>query len=81
MANCKYCKADCAHRGAQRQNECKGYVPMTKADRIRAMSDEELANWIDQMFGRSDWCDNQCYDMDCVACIQRWLEKTVEVGK
>ena len=41
--NCKYCKADCCSRGEHREKECKGYIPMTNADRIRAMSDEELA--------------------------------------
>ena len=44
--NCKYCKADCVRRGEHREKECKGYIPMTNADRIRAMSDEELAEFL-----------------------------------
>lgn len=44
--NCKYCKADCVRRGEHREKECKGYMPMTNADRIRAMSDEGLAELI-----------------------------------
>lgn len=46
MTNCKYCKADCIFRGEQQTKECKGYIPMTNADRIRAMNDEELAEYI-----------------------------------
>ena len=46
MTNCKYCKADCIFRGEQQTKECKGYIPMTNADRIRAMSDEELAEFL-----------------------------------
>lgn len=30
-------------RGEENLKECKGHIPMTNADRIRAMSDEELA--------------------------------------
>ena len=43
MNNCKYCKADCALRGEENLKECKGHIPMTNADRIRSMSDEEMA--------------------------------------
>lgn len=41
--NCKFCKADCVYRGEDREKECRGHIPMTNANRIRAMSDEELA--------------------------------------
>lgn len=45
--NCRNCKADCAEKGASHEKKsCLGYVPMTNADRIRAMSDEELAKWL-----------------------------------
>ena len=44
MSNCKLCRADCVRRGEDRQKgSCKGFLQMTNADRIRAMSDEELA--------------------------------------
>ncbi len=57
---------------------CSGYIPpqkpMTNADRIRAMSDEELAEWISDMaYGRkTPWsepferkfCDN-CPTVHC----------------
>lgn len=44
--NCKFCKADCAHRGEERDRVCMGYIAMTNADRIRAMSDEELVKML-----------------------------------
>ena len=44
MSNCKLCLADCAFSGKDmKKGTCKGYIPMTNSDRIRAMSDEELA--------------------------------------
>ena len=49
--------------------------PQTNADRIRAMSDEELAKWIDWLFGRCEWCDtdkmaaDECNDVECTSCI------------
>ena len=42
MNSCKYCKADCAMRGEEILKECKGYIPMSNADRIRSMTDDEL---------------------------------------
>lgn len=45
--NCKYCRANCT--GAKQDREialCLGYdPPKTNADRIRSMTDEELAEW------------------------------------
>ena len=56
----------------------------TNADRIRAMSDEELAKWIDWLFGRCEWCDtdkmatDDCNDVECTSCILEWLQQPVE---
>jgi len=62
--------------------DCWGYKQATNADRIRAMSDEELANFI------PDWrhtkackcnehefigCDNQCEK-----CVLEWLKQPAE---
>ena len=82
--NCKYCKADCARRGEDREKECRGYIPMTNADRIRAMSDEELAKWI---FGITigdeprSWCDFHCQKTGkygCEKCALEWLKQPAE---
>lgn len=46
--NCKYCRANCT--GAKHDREfafCLGYdPPKTNADRLRAMSDEDLAKFL-----------------------------------
>lgn len=47
MSNCKLCLADCAFKGKDmKKGNCKGYISMSNADRIRAMSDEELAEYL-----------------------------------
>ena len=80
--NCKYCKADCAHRGEQREKECKGYIPMTKADRIRAMSDEELEEFIKNIKVRAALCkavkNNDAFEELCSA---EWLRQPAEMPK
>ena len=48
-------------------------VDMTNGDRIRAMSDEELAKWINYCSGQ---CDNR-YN-SCMRCRLKWLEQPVE---
>lgn len=51
MSNCKLCLADCAFSGKDmKKGTCKGYIPMTNADRIRAMSDEEKAKELTMLF-------------------------------
>lgn len=55
---------------------------MNNADRLRNMSNEELANWIDRL--KYNCCDGKCcdceiseYDADCEGCcdVLEWLEK------
>lgn len=47
-------------------------TPQTNADRIRAMSDEELAEWVtcSRYFGIEMVCDTSC-----VACCLEWLKQ------
>ena len=47
--NCKYCKTECGFGGENKKRDCVGYTPMTNADRIRAMTDEELAELLEEM--------------------------------
>ena len=53
--------------------------PMTNADRIRAMSDEELAELIDR---ETDSCaptgDCERMSRDCKACWLEWLQQPAE---
>ena len=67
--------------GLIRKNECSCCggarilrVPMTNADRIRSMSDEELVGVID--------CANSCCctgtEEGCYKCLLEWLQKPAE---
>lgn len=64
------------------QQERENPKPMTNADRIRAMSDEEL---VSILMGVPDYpCDvkipaGEC-DEKCEKCILDWLRKQVEEG-
>ena len=47
--NCKNCKASCVHKGEDYSGKCLvGYEPMTNADKIRQMTDDQLAMLLDQ---------------------------------
>lgn len=72
MATCKQCrefekcKDDAFINGAKfDQNEsvkyCTGFDPITNADRIRAMSDEELARKLVNTSYRYDWKQDEDY--------------------
>lgn len=52
----------------------------TNADRIRAMTDEELAMEICTDFGGIPWCKNipECQDSLCVGCVVKWLKQEAE---
>lgn len=98
MAKCKNCKhleykddgreryAWCPFIGDNPDLEferwCGAFKKMTNADRIRNMTDEELANWLietisqggDNLFG----CDHSLGCVDCKQCHLTWLQKEVE---
>lgn len=46
--------------------------PKTNADRIRSMSDEELANIICCQNNKSG---EDCYEADCIECTLDWLRE------
>lgn len=55
--------------------------PLTNADRIRGMSDEELAEWILmeilKIVEEPIWCDSHCED-SCDherECVKSWLQQ------
>jgi hypothetical protein len=51
--------------------------PKTNADRIRAMSDVELAYWV--MCPHDDVCDCPgAPDGDCMKCVLQWLQQPAE---
>lgn len=58
--------------------DCDNYAPMTNADRIRNMTDEELAETIMCPFdiiGSNETC---FYKRDCKECVLTWLQKESE---
>ena len=63
----EYCLGDC----------CPEYEAAieTKADRIRAMSDAELANIVVCPHCKTNW--DKCTD-DCFACRLEWLRQPAE---
>jgi hypothetical protein len=53
--------------------------PLTNADRIRIMTDEELAKWLEF---RDDNCPRtRCYKGTCHECWLDWLKAPAEEGK
>ena len=66
--------------------------PQTNADRIRAMSDEELAEWLNS-FGGDFYCPTkkECLEMvdndvaipeeHCLNCVMEWLQQPAKEEK
>lgn len=81
LANSASC--NCKHNNNSRDNEpchrCDS--KQTNADRIRNMSDEELAEWI----STKDTCGQCAYELECVCMkvpctngILKWLQSEAE---
>ena len=84
MANCVTCKARCIYAGQHCvSTDCISHVPkepITKADSIRAMSDEQLAEFLKNVrLEKGDCptdmskCKNNCYD-----CWLDWLRQEAD---
>ena len=85
---CKLCKYEkCSMESKEcmgcKQNAVDKYKRMTQADRIRSMSDEELAKFIHEPF-----CDNRTHEEctfsycgDCYQCSLDWLRQPAEGGQ
>ena len=52
-------------------------VPVTNADLIRSMSDEELADVVAKGVGCVLKAPH-CMDVDCTPCILKWLKQPAE---
>ena len=68
-----YDDGKCHYKG-----ECGHKAPLTNADRIRTMSDEELANIIECPYGNPYFdehlpCKGSCHD-----CLLIWLQQPAE---
>ena len=69
-----YDDGKCHYKG-----ECSHKAPLTNADRIRAMSDEELVEFIKNIKVRAAFCktikDNDAFEELCSA---EWLQMSAE---
>lgn len=58
------------------ENDWCCFVPITNADKIRSMTDEELAEWLEY---RDDNCPRaRCPGGSCHDCWIDWLKSPVE---
>jgi hypothetical protein len=79
-----WCKEKIDSPDPDLERDCQDFRERTNADRIRAMTDEELARWLDSAFGRCEWCNPEnigtedCSDIDCTGCIIGWLKQPVK---
>lgn len=68
---------DCPHEDIER--DCDNYVPMINADRIRSMTDEELAMALLCVLRNLLKSDKVCdFSHDCKDCTMTWLQKESE---
>lgn len=62
----------------------KAQKPQTNADRIRSMTDEELAVWINDtgvicnLCAYQKECDAPCSRETCIEGVAKWLQQPVE---
>lgn len=66
--------------GEKEQTACPWYKRMTNGDRIRAMTDEELAKWLCSTHGScASWCpvSGDCDGEDCDRGLLDWLKQEV----
>lgn len=83
-ANCMHGKkyrADCEweymYDGTDYANDCCDWWRPTNADHIRFMTDEELAEFIEND-PMHDFCPNDCFedpDRQCKVCALKWLKE------
>lgn len=79
-----YCRRFLLHMEKREDaSRCRDFIPkpQTNADRIRAMTDEELAKWLCVM--NFDDCPDRAHQMKCTdkcyECWIDWLKSPVEV--
>lgn len=86
---CETCKdSSCMDYETRADKECLDYEPMTNADRIRAMTDEELAEWIAKHMycaecmyfnDETGTCNYEYrYGKGCNGAMLDWLKQEVE---
>lgn len=58
---------------------CGDVTPVTNADMIRAMTDEELASFLYHTWNNASWCNGVCDgECSCEPCWLNWLKQEVD---
>lgn len=85
MADCKKCRHNYKPSACEPKcnRMCDGesdFEPITNAMRIRAMSDEELAEFLDNMcLVKADFHCEECNNpLNCDVCYLDWLQSEAE---
>ena len=71
---CKRCKGNCGYIGMIGVWACHGFIPKTNADRIRSMTNEELAEFL---LRKEHHCPGGSISNNCVGhetCEGCWLD-------
>lgn len=68
---------DCPHEDIER--DCEDYIPMTNADRIRSMTDEELASFLKEVKEDYQWANPDYPDCDDCGKWLEWLQSEEEM--
>ena len=84
MADCKRCflgENDACYPHVAEDKECDIFRPMTNADCIRSMTDEELAKWRSrgQCPTGHYHGDYDCMNRSCKDCWLEWLKENDEI--
>lgn len=86
--NCKDCYSKCEHAGKNREFVCINDISckkskQTNADRIKAMTDEELARFLVDfpLVSIYEDCIHVKDGVDCEQCVLEWLQLEVEEGE
>ena len=82
--NCKYGMTTDDYEHCGNCDKGSNFVKMSNADRIRSMSDEELAEFLEKIVsGNRDVIgincgDSKCEIIKCTGCIKVWLQSEAE---
>lgn len=78
----EWCKLKVDSPDPDMVRDCQYYRGMTNADRIRSMTDEDLAEYHAEncgcALGESLFCGNRMETIGCVRCWLDWLKQEVE---
>ena len=83
-ALCIYCKKNnsCTRCWKTNAKKCPYFNRKTNADRIRSMSDKELAEFIENIKARAVFCkaigNNEAFEK---LCSGEWLQQPMEVSE